>query len=161
MTGLQGSLGVTGSIDIVDARTGTLRLRVFLPVPFMTDVDALHGRFLATDETGARLFALTSSDGTPQNASLTIVQLSQVPLGIGLVSPISVAAAGGSPLTIRGSGFQSGTVGPIDGKPVTAALKDAITLTLTLPLVSHGFHQLSLKNPSGEAVWFDAAFTAN
>jgi len=36
---------------------------------------AFHGSFLATDENGQRVFAITSSDGTPQNAALTVVQL--------------------------------------------------------------------------------------
>jgi hypothetical protein len=53
----------------------------------MTAVDGLHGSFFATDENGQRLFAITSSDGTPRNAALTVVQLAAVPLGIGTISP--------------------------------------------------------------------------
>jgi hypothetical protein len=45
--------GAHGGIDIRDARNGQLRLRAYLPEPFAmlsTDVDGLHGGFLATDE---------------------------------------------------------------------------------------------------------------
>jgi hypothetical protein len=49
-------------VDILDAHTGRLRLRVILPEPFAmlsADADGLHGRFLALDENGPRIFALT------------------------------------------------------------------------------------------------------
>jgi hypothetical protein len=53
-------------------------MRIFLPQQLMTDVDALHGDFLAIDENSQRLFALTSLNGSPQNAVLTVVQLASV-----------------------------------------------------------------------------------
>ncbi len=96
LTDASGSAGVKGGIDILDAHSGALRLRIFLPQQFMTDVDGLHGSFLATDEYGQRLFAITSSDGTPQNAALTVVQLAAVPLGIGAITPSTVATTGGA-----------------------------------------------------------------
>jgi len=92
LTGAPASPGVKGGIDILDAHSGILRLRVFLPQQFMTDVDGLHGSFLATDENGQRLFAITSADGTRQNAAVTIVQLAAVPLGIGAITPSTVPA---------------------------------------------------------------------
>src|SRR5262249_37500028 len=55
--------GVAGGIDIVDVRTGILRRRILLPEPFAmlsTDIDGLHGSFLAIDEHGQRIFALTN-----------------------------------------------------------------------------------------------------
>ncbi len=64
LTGPAGSAGVKGGVDILDAHTGVLRLRVLLAQQFMTDVDGLHGSFLAIDENGQRLFAITSTDGT-------------------------------------------------------------------------------------------------
>jgi hypothetical protein len=66
LTGAPGSAGPRGGVDILDAHSGALRLRLFLPQQFMTDTDALHGSFLTTDENGQRLFAITSSDGSPQ-----------------------------------------------------------------------------------------------
>jgi hypothetical protein len=43
---------VRGAVDISDARSGELRMLVFLPQQFMTDVDVLHGDFLTIDENG-------------------------------------------------------------------------------------------------------------
>jgi hypothetical protein len=148
--------GVRGGIDIRDAHSGRLRLRVYLPEPFAmlsTDTDGLHGTLLAVDENGQRLFALTSS-------GLTVVQLSSVPLGIGTLTPASGPSAGGTSLTIRGSGFQSGTKATLGGKAVTVAFRDKNTLTLTTPAMSSGAQQLVLTNPDGEGVSLDAAYVA-
>jgi hypothetical protein len=149
--------GVLGGVDILDAHTGRLRLRIFLPEPLAmlsTDTDGLHGGFLAIDENGQRIFVLTSS-------GLTLVQLASVPLGIGTVTPSAGPAAGGTLLTIRGSGFQSGTTATIGGKIVAATYKDRNTLTVMSPALSAGPQQIVLSNPDGESVALDAAFKAN
>lgn len=161
LTGAPGSTGVKGGIDILDAHSGALRLRMFLPQQFMTDVDGLHGGFLTTDENGQRLFAITSSDGTAQNAALTIVQLAAVPLGIGTIQPSTISAAGGATLTIRGSGFVNGVGLAINGKSATVTLKDANTLTTSVPALTPGPQRITITNPDGESVSLDAAITAN
>jgi hypothetical protein len=161
LTGAPGSPGVKGGIDILDAHSGALRLRIFLPQQFMTDVDGLHGSFLATDENGQRLFAITSSDGTPQNAALTVVQLAAVPLGIGAISPFAVNATAGASLTVRGSGFQNGASVFINGKASSVTFKDVNTLLIVTPSLTPGSQQVVISNPGGETVSLDAAFTAN
>jgi hypothetical protein len=161
LTGAPGNPGVQGGIDILDAHSGVLRLRIFLAQQFMTDIDGLHGSFLATDENGQRLFAITSPDGTPQNSGVTVLQLAKVPLGIGTLSPASGVAAGGIAVTIRGSGFVSGATVSIGGKSVTATFKDANTLTIVTPNTSAGAQQVRIQNPDGEVVSLDAAFAAN
>jgi len=161
LTGAPSSAGVKGGVDILDAHSGALRLRIFLPQQFLTEVDGLHGDFLAIDENGQRLFAITSSDGTPQHAALTIIQLAAVPLGIGTISPTAVAAAGGATLTVRGSGFQSATTLTINGKSATVTFKDANTLLTTTPSLTAGPQQIVITNPDGESVSLDAALTAN
>jgi hypothetical protein len=161
LTGAPGSAGVKGGIDILDGHSGALRLRIFLPQQFMTDVDGLHGSFLAADENGQRLFAITSSDGTAQNASLTVVQLAAVPLGIGTISPSSVPASGGTTLNIRGSGFQSGTAVSINGKTANVTFKDINTLSAVTPSLTPGPQRITITNPDGETTSLDAAITAN
>jgi len=161
LTGAPASAGVKGGIDILDAHSGALRLRIFLPQQLLTDIDGLHGNFLTTDENGQRLFAITSSDGTPQNAALTIVQLAAVPLGIGAITPTTVAATGGATLTIRGSGFQSATTLTINGKAASVTFKDANTLLVVTPSLTPGSQQIIITNPDGETVLLDAAFFAN
>lgn len=121
--------GIHGGIDIREAHNGRLRLRVMLPEPFAmlsTDVDGLHGNFLTSDEFGQRLFAVTAS-------GLTIVQLANVALGFGSVAPASGAAAGGTSVTIRGSGFQSATKVTLGGKPASVTFKDMNTLISLRP----------------------------
>jgi IPT/TIG domain len=161
LTGPAGNAGVNGGIDILDAHSGLLRLRILLQQQFMTDVDGLHGSFLATDENGQRLFAITSRDGTVQNAGITIVELANVPLGLGTLTPASGPAAGGTTLTIRGSGFQKGTTVSIGGKSTTVAFKDMNTLTLVTPSMTAGAQRVTITNPDGESVSLDATFTAN
>lgn len=161
LTGAPGSLGVKGGVDILDAHSGALRLRIFLPQQFMTDVDGLHGSFLAIDENGQRLFAVTSSDGTSQNAALTIVQLAAVPLGIGTIQPSSVSAASPGTITIRGSGFVSAPTVAINGKSATVTFKDANTLSIAISSLTPGPQRITIANPDGEIVSLDAAFTAN
>jgi hypothetical protein len=151
---------VKGGVDILDAHSGVLRLRIVLPQQFMTDVDGLHGSFLAIDENG-RLFAITSKDGTAQNAGLTIAKLANVPLGIGTVTPANGPATGGTQITIRGSGFQNGATVAIGGKTATVTFKDMNTLTLVTPALPPGAQRLAITNPDGETVMLDAAFVAN
>ena len=149
-------VGIRGGIDIRDAHSGRLRLRVYLPEPFAmlsTDVDGLHGVFLTVDENGQRLFALTTS-------GVTVLQLSSVPLGIGSAAPASGPAAGGTSVIVRGSGFQPGTKATLGGKALTVAFKDQNTLSFTAPALASGAQQLVLVNPDGESVSLDAAFVA-
>lgn len=149
-----GSVPALGGVDITDAHTGALRLRVMLPEALMTDVDGLHGSFLTTDETGAKLFAITTS-------GLTIAQLAGVPLGLGNVSPAQGTAAGGTQITVRGSGFQSTTKVTIGGAGATATFVDVNTLQVTTPSMKPGPQQIVLTNADGETYAQDAAFVAN
>jgi len=151
------AIGIQGGIDIIDAHSGQLRRRIFLPEPFATlstDIDALHGSFLAVDENGQRLFALTTS-------GLTIIQLSAVPLSLGSISPVSVPGTGGATLTVRGSGFQSGVSVTIAGKSAATTFVDANTLTIAIPPLTAGPQQITITNPTGDTYTLDAAFTAN
>ncbi len=106
-----------------------------------TDVDAQHGSFLAIDENGQRIFALTTS-------GLTVVQLASVPLGIGSLNPANGSSSGGTSVVLRGSGFQVGTKVSLGGKNVSVTF-------------SPGSQQLLIANPNGETAGLDAAFIAN
>jgi hypothetical protein len=161
LTGPAGNGGVKGGVDIIDAHTGALRLRILLPQQFMTDVDGLHGSFLTVDENGQRLFAITSTDGTAQNAGITIVKLANVPLGIGSLNPPTGASTGGTQITIRGSGFESGATVTIGGKSAAVTFKDMNTLTIVTPPMSTGAQRVTITNPDGNTVSLDADFTAN
>jgi hypothetical protein len=161
LTGAPGAPGVRGGVDISDAHSGDLRLRIFLPQQFLTEVDALHGSFLAIDENGQRMFAITSLDGSPQNSSLSVVQLAAVPLGIGSAVPPNISVSGGTMVTIRGSGFRAGITAAVGGKPAAATLLDSNTLTIASPPVTPGPQPLTLTGADGETVSLDAVFFAN
>src|SRR3984893_11012317 len=151
------AVAIQGGVDILDAHTGRLRLRLFLPEPLAalsSDLDALHGSFLTIDETGQRIFALTTS-------GLTVIQLATVPLSIGTLSPASAPSSGGTILTIRGSGFQSGATVTINAKPATAKFVDMNTLTVTTPPLTAGPQQITIINPDANTYTLAAAFTAN
>ncbi len=148
--------GIHGGVDIRDAHSGRLRLRIYLPEALAmlnTDTDGLHGTFMILDELGQRIFALTTS-------GLTVMKLSSVPLGIGTLSPSSGSASGGTSITLNGSGFQSGTRATLGGKTLAVTFKDMNTLTFVTPALSVGAQQLVVTNPDGESVSLDAAFLA-
>src|SRR5579863_4852347 len=149
--------GLHGGVDILNAHTGRLRMRILLPEPLAmlaADVDGLHGKFLTVDENGQRIFALTAS-------GLTVMQLASVPLGIGTISPASGPASGGTTITIRGSGFQSGASVAIGEKTVTTTFIDINTLKIITPVLPASAQGIVITNSDGESVSWDAAFTAN
>ena len=146
-----------GGVDILDAHSGRLRVRLLLPEALAAkanDPNGLHGDFLAIDERGQRIFALTVS-------GLAVMELASVPLGVGTLSPASGPASGGTRVTIRGSGFQSGTKVTVGAKAATATFQDISTLSVLIPAVSKGVQRIVITNPDGETVALDAAFTAN
>jgi hypothetical protein len=90
----------------------------------------------------------------------SIVQLTNVPLGIGTLSPASGTAAGGISVTVRGSGFQNGITAPLGGRTASVAVKDGNRLTLTTPSTTIGPQQLVLTSPDEQSVTLDTAFLA-
>ena len=75
-------------------------------------------------------------------------------------SRVPLPAAGGTTITIRGSGFQSGIQVTIGGKAAAANVKDMNTVTVVAPTLSPGMQQIVITNPDGESVSLDAAFLA-
>jgi hypothetical protein len=149
--------GLLSGVDIFDIHSGRLRMRLMLPEPLAMlagDVDGLHGKFLTVDENGQRIFALTAS-------GLSVVTLARVPLGIGTFAPSTGPVAGGTTVTIRGSGFQSGAVVTVGGKSAAATFVDMNTLKIVTTILSPGPQRVVVTNPDGESVSWDAAFTAN
>jgi hypothetical protein len=149
--------GLHGGIDIISARTGRLRLRIRLsdpPAMLSSDVDGLHGGFLAVDENGQKIFTLTAS-------GLAVVELGVVPMEFGTVSPTTVSASGGAVIKIRGSGFLTGCTATLGGKSAAVVFVDMNTLNVTVPALAAGPQQLVVTNPGGESIFQDAAVLAN
>jgi hypothetical protein len=104
------------------------------------------------DEAGNRLFLIT-------NKGLTVVQLPNPPLSIGHLSPSIGSTAGGTTVTIRGSGFESGATVSFGGSTVSATFVDESTLEVVTPSGSAGGARVSIQNPDGASYSLDAAFT--
>ena len=108
---------------------------------------------IATDDTGQTVYALSP-------LGLEIATLDSVPLSIGHVSPASGPASGGTSLTIRGSGFTSGTQVRIGGVSVPTVFLDANTLRIVTPTLPKGSPRITVVNPSGESFDLDAVFVS-
>jgi IPT/TIG domain len=104
------------------------------------------------DEAGNRVFLITDK-------GLTVVQLASPPLSIGYLNPATGAAAGGTSVTIRGSGFESGATVNFGSTRVSATFVDGGTLQVTTPVGSTGGARVSIANPDGTSYSLDAGFT--
>src|SRR5215472_1336574 len=69
---------------------------------------------------------------------------------IGTIQPFTVSAAGGTAVTIRGSGFVNGATVSLSGKPATVTFRDANTLSVATPALTPGPQQITVTNPDGE-----------
>lgn len=136
----------TTGVDIFDVRRGRVVSRIVTPEHITGSIDAL-----ALDQTGRRIF-LASQSG------LTIVELSVVPLSIGSVTPERGPTGGGTAVTIRGSGFQAGSVVKFADIAVTATYVDEDTLRVASPALPAGAVRVTVVNPDGRQYSVDAGF---
>ena len=121
--------------DIFDVAHATLRIRFSL-----SETIADTAQPLALDPGGDQVFLVTDK-------GLTIVDLGTAPLSIGHLS-LSTAGAG-SQVTVRGSGFSSGTTATIGGQSASVYDTDNSTLMLTVPGGVSGPQDIVLTNPDG------------
>lgn len=147
-------LGTQGGVDIFDTHEGTLRRRVYFTERPREAGNAMQADLLAIDENGKRLFALTAS-------GLSVVDLAAVPLSIGSLGPNSGPTAGGTAVTVRGSGFVQGTVASIDQANLATTVADPNTLQIVMPASSAGVKRITVTNPDGSKYSLDGAFTYN
>ncbi len=137
--------------DIIDGNTGNLRERISVPAEIATaapagpmgSVDTLQ-----VNSTGQEVL-LTSTTG------VVFVQLDEVPLGIGSLTPSFGAA--GTAITLRGSGFTAATAVAFNGTPASATYVDTDTLQVIAPTGS-GPAMVFVANANGEGYMLDAAF---
>ncbi|MGA9142548.1 MAG: IPT/TIG domain-containing protein [Candidatus Acidiferrales bacterium] len=134
-------------VDTFDTNHGSWTGRILLAeqLPFVQNSMAL-------DEAGNRLFLITS-------AGLTVVQLRPPPLSIGYLKPSSGTAAGGTSVTLRGSGFLAETKLTVGETTVAAAFVDSSTLTFVTPPGTTGGVRITIENPDGTMYALDAAFS--
>jgi len=133
-------------VDIFDVHHQRMALRVALVEESPSTFDGL-----ALDETGARMFVIS-------NSGITVAQLAQIPLSIGTITPSSGPAAGGTTITIRGSGFETGATVTFGTTTIPATFVDANTLQLFSPTLLACAVQVSVTNPDGRTYKLDAGY---
>ena len=129
--------------EIFDVQRGTLQLRFSLNETIQNVETPL-----AIDPSGQMVFLIT-------DAGLTVVDLGTAPLSIGYLS--STTATAGTTVQLRGSGFTAGITATLGGQSASVTFTDANTLTLTVPTLSSGPHDLTLIRPDGASYTFASA----
>ena len=140
----------SNGIDITDTNSGTWLGNVLLSEQMNASQPAQST--MDFDEAGNRLLVIT-------NKGLTVVQLPAPPLSIGYLNPVVGSSSGGTTITIRGSGFESGATVSFGGTTINATFIDAGTLQVVTPPGSAGGTSVSVQNPDGTSYSLDAAFT--
>src|ERR1700722_3275440 len=121
--------------EIFDVQKGTLQLRFSLNETIQNVETPL-----AIDPSGQMVFLIT-------DAGLTVVDLGTAPLSIGYLS--SAIGAAGTSVQARGSGFTAGITATVGGQSAPVTFTDESTLTLTVPTLPSGPHDLTLIRPDG------------
>jgi DNA-binding beta-propeller fold protein YncE len=134
-------------MDIFDVHRGRLAVGAALPEQIPQSLNAM-----ALDETGTKMFVIS-------NSGITIATLFQAPLSLAYLTPAS--GTSGAKVTLRGSGFQSGSSVQFGTMTAGVTFVDAQTLQITVPNLSPGAVQVTVTNPDGTAYAFDNAFTVN
>jgi hypothetical protein len=135
-------------VDVIDVSSGAWLRRIAL-----TEQVQFVQSAMALDEAGNRLFLIT-------NAGLTVLQMDSPPLSIGYLNPAAGPAAGGTTVTIRGSGFQPAATVTFAGVAASTKYVDASTLQVTTPSVPAGGVRVTIANSSSSSYSLDAAFLA-
>ena len=102
-------------------------------------------------------------DGQTQNIAVPVQQISlyYTPV-INSVSQTDFETTGGEAVTVKGSGFESGSVVKIGSSTIkTATVVDANTITFTMPAHAQGSADLSITNPGGKVATVPVRFLAN
>jgi hypothetical protein len=154
--GLDSRLNETGSllysvdnaVLISDTRNGRELFMINLP----GSVGPILGpdRPLAIDPAGDKVLVATM-------AGVSYFDLSVVPLAVGTISPGQ--ASTGTSVTIRGSGFTSGTTVQMNGQTARCTLGSSEVLSCVVPTLSPGLVAMTLINPDGQTFSFENAFT--
>ncbi len=123
------------SFEIVDVQKALLRTRFSL-----TEIVQTTPLPMAIDAGGRFVYLITDK-------GLTLVDLGSAPLSIGHLSQSSASVS--STITIRGSGFDSGTAATVGNVAAVVSVFDENTLSLTVPSLNPGTYDLTLTRSDG------------
>ena len=134
-----------GYFEIVDTASAMLKMRFSLTQTVQAVLEPL-----AVDEGGRLVFLLT-------DAGLTVVDLGEAPLSVGHLGPTQPVSGG--TIQLRGSGFDSGTTVTVDATAAVATVVDENTLSVVLPPLKTGAHNLVLNRADGSTVTVQGLIT--
>lgn len=138
----------TGGFSIYDVHHGHLVRRIALSSQIAPTFDAM-----AIDETGSRIFLISSS-------GLLLVNIPDLPLSIGNLVPAQGSASGGVVVQVGGSGFENGAQVLFNDTPASVTYVDSSSLQVTSPTLPVGPTRITVVNPDGTQYFIDDAFVA-
>jgi YVTN family beta-propeller protein len=134
------------AVDVVDVKHGALVARIGLSQQIP---DVLVP--MAIDSEGRKVFLITDQ-------GLTVLQLAQVPLSVGSVTPAN--GSSGTSVKVRGSSFTAGTTVTLNGVAAPTVQTDSETLQITVPgLPAAGSVRMIVTNPDGRTYTLEDAFS--
>jgi hypothetical protein len=136
----------TGLVRVLDVNRGQMLGTVVFPEGFLSSIDSLSNRYFAVDDTGRRLFGITTS-------GVSIVELYEPPLTIGHVEPPFGPPAGGNTVTVRGTDFKPGATVTFGSSPAATTFINENTLAAVVPAMPLGTYDVTVTNP-------DSSYTA-
>ena len=145
-----GSDAIHGTgVQIFDVNHGDLKEWLELPEPISNNTQ----HQMTVDDSGQNLYVLTQS-------GFTALHFAYVPMSVAYLKPNQGAAAGGTQVTVRGSGFEPGCKVSFNSIPAETTFVDSQTLAVVTPQLLAGTVQFSVQNPDGQVYSLDYAFTA-
>jgi hypothetical protein len=143
-----------GYVDQHNARTGELLRRIKMPAEFYVS-PALGAHddppVMTVDDSGRTIYGVSQ-------AGAMVVELADVPLALGSISPPVDEPVGGRVSTIRGSGFRPDTVASFGGEDLDTVFVDENTLQVTTLAHPPGQVSVSVRNPNGDSATMHAEF---
>jgi hypothetical protein len=136
-------------VQIFDVNHGDLKEWLELPEPVSNNTQ----HQLTVDDSGQNLYVLTQS-------GFTAVHFTYVPMSVAYLNPNQGAVAGGTQVTVRGSGFEPGCKAFFNNIPASTTFVDSQTIMVVTPQLSTGTVQITVQNPDGQVYSLDSSFTA-
>src|SRR5262249_35694892 len=119
----------------------------------------------AITSTTASFTVQVLDSGRPQLKAMQALSLMVNPAAAPTITslmPNSGPAAGGTSVTVTGTGFQSGATVTFNGTPGTSVMVvSATSITVVTPAMTAGLVNVAVSNPDGQVATATGGFTAN
>jgi hypothetical protein len=137
----------SNSLDLLDLGQFQMRRRFALPDPVSNAFDTV-----VWDDDNDSAYVIVSG-------GILEVPLSPLPLVLSGVTPSTGTTAGGTKVTLSGSGFVSGLTATVDTTAVSVNFTDEHTLSIQMPAHAAGGVRITLNGPNQQSTFLDAAYT--